>query len=71
VVISPDAGGVSRAKNFQALLSSVGVKNLTLAMIVKQRKQAGGIGSMYMVGNVKGKQAIIIDDMIDTGGTLI
>jgi len=71
VVISPDAGGVSRAKNFQALLASVGVKDLTLAMIIKQRKQAGEIGSMHMVGNVQGKQAIIIDDIIDTGGTLI
>ena len=41
MVISPDAGGVARAKNFQALLSSVGVKDSTLAMIIKQRKGAG------------------------------
>jgi ribose-phosphate pyrophosphokinase len=41
VVVSPDAGGVTRAKNFQSLLASVGVKDLTLAMIIKQRKQAG------------------------------
>jgi len=41
VVISPDAGGVTRAKNFLALLSSVGVKKTSLAMIIKQRKGAG------------------------------
>lgn len=41
VVISPDAGGVTRAKNFQALLSSVGVRKTSLAMIIKQRKGAG------------------------------
>jgi ribose-phosphate pyrophosphokinase len=52
VVISPDAGGVTRAKNFQALLSSVGVKKTSLAMIIKQRKGAGEIGSMHLVGSV-------------------
>jgi len=41
VVVSPDAGGVTRAKRFQALLSSAGVKDPTLAMIIKQRKGAG------------------------------
>jgi len=41
VVVSPDAGGVTRAKNFQALLFSVGVKETSLAMIIKQRKGAG------------------------------
>jgi ribose-phosphate pyrophosphokinase len=52
VVISPDAGGVTRAKNFQSLLSSVGVKDTTLAMIIKQRMSAGKIGSMHLVGSV-------------------
>jgi ribose-phosphate pyrophosphokinase len=71
VVVSPDAGGVTRAKNFQALLSSVGVKETSLAMIIKQRKGAGEIGTMHLVGSVEGKQAIIIDDIIDTAGTLV
>lgn len=71
VVVSPDAGGVTRAKNFQALLSSVGVKSTSLAMIIKQRKAAGEIGTMHLVGSVEGKQAIIIDDIIDTAGTLV
>ena len=71
MVVSPDAGGVARAKNFQALLNSVGVRDSSLAMIIKQRKGAGEISSMHMVGNVAGKQVIIIDDIIDTGGTLV
>ena len=40
-------------------------------MIIKQRKGAGEIASMHMVGNVDGRQAIIIDDIIDTAGTLV
>ena len=70
VVVSPDAGGVTRAKNFQTLMASVGVKDPSLAMIIKQRAGAGKIGSMHMVGNVEGKNVIIIDDIIDTAGTL-
>ncbi len=70
VVVSPDAGGVTRAKNFQSQLNSVGVKDTTLAMIIKQRAAAGVIGSMHMVGSVANKHAIIIDDIIDTAGTL-
>ena len=52
VVVSPDAGGVARAKNFQGLIASVGVKDTSLAMIIKQRTGAGKIGSMHMVGTV-------------------
>ena len=52
VVVSPDAGGVTRAKNFQGLLSSVGLKEVGLAMIIKQRAAAGKIGSMHLVGNI-------------------
>ena len=52
VVVSPDAGGVTRAKNFQGLLSSFGLKEVGLAMIIKQRAGAGQIGSMHLVGSV-------------------
>jgi len=51
-------------------LESFGVKDTTLAMIIKQRVQAGKIGSMHMVGSVEGKNVIIVDDIIDTAGTL-
>ena len=70
VVISPDAGGVGRAKKFLGMLNGVGVENVNLAMIIKQREGAGKIGSMHLVGSVAKKHAIIIDDIIDTAGTL-
>jgi ribose-phosphate pyrophosphokinase len=70
VVVSPDAGGVARAKKFLGLMDSVGVKDCNLAMIIKQREGAGKIGSMHLVGSVQNRHAIIIDDIIDTAGTL-
>jgi ribose-phosphate pyrophosphokinase len=68
--VSPDAGGVGRAKKFLGLMDSVGVHDCSLAMIIKQREGAGKIGSMHLVGSVENKHAIIIDDIIDTAGTL-
>ena len=41
-----------------------------LAMIIKQRKKAGEVATMDLVGSVEGSDAIIVDDMIDTAGTL-
>ena len=52
VVVSPDAGGVYRAKTFKEGLVSVGVE-AQMAMIIKQRKAAGVIGTMDLVGHVK------------------
>ncbi len=70
VIVSPDAGGAERAHKFQAILTNYGV-NAGYAMIVKERAEAGVIAKMDLVGDVTGKDAIIIDDMCDTGGTLI
>lgn len=76
VIVSPDAGGVPRAKKFLAGLTnktreSTGQEpDITLAMIIKQRAQAGVVASMNLVGDVNGRTAIIVDDMIDTAGTL-
>ncbi|OMJ81576.1 hypothetical protein SteCoe_4007 [Stentor coeruleus] len=69
VVISPDAGGVYRAKKFQSFLNS-GDRNSGLAMIIKQRLEAGKIEQMDLVGQVNGCDCIIVDDIIDTAGTL-
>lgn len=66
VIASPDAGGVSRARYFAKKL---GINDL--AIIDKRREKANQSEVMNVLGNVKGKQIIIIDDMIDTGGTLI
>lgn len=70
VVISPDAGGVERAKQFLEGLVSYGI-HAQLAIIVKQRKEAGLVESMDLVGNVQNSDVIIIDDMCDTAGTLV
>lgn len=69
VVVSPDAGGVTRAKSFLELMQGSGHES-KMAIIIKERSGAGKIGSMKLVGDVKGKHAIIIDDIIDTAGTL-
>lgn len=68
-VVSPDAGGVYRAKRFRDGLSKLGV-DAGLAMIVKQRTRPNEIGRMDLVGDVQGCDVIMVDDMIDTAGTL-
>jgi ribose-phosphate pyrophosphokinase len=70
VVVSPDAGGVYRAKRFKEELMRKYEKDCGLAMIIKQRVAAGEIDRMDLVGNVAGSDVIIVDDMIDTAGTL-
>lgn len=70
VIVSPDAGGVYRAKSFAEILSSKTGANVGLTMIVKQRVKANEISKMELVGNVKNQECIIIDDIIDTAGTL-
>jgi ribose-phosphate pyrophosphokinase len=64
VVVSPDAGGVGRANVFRERIGA------GLAIIAKQRPQPDVAEMIEMVGEVEGKTAIIVDDMISTGGTL-
>jgi ribose-phosphate pyrophosphokinase len=64
VVVSPDAGGVERARAFSKRLGT------SLAIIDKRRPAPNVSEVMNIVGDVKGKKAIIVDDIIDTGGTL-
>lgn len=64
VVVSPDAGGVGRANSFRERIGA------GLAIIAKQRPQPDVAEMLEMVGEVDGKTAIIVDDMISTGGTL-
>jgi ribose-phosphate pyrophosphokinase len=65
VVVSPDAGGVLRADRFRERIGA------GLAIISKQRPQPDVAEMIEMVGDVDGKVAIIVDDMISTGGTLV
>lgn len=66
VVVSPDAGGVVRAQSYAKRL----MKSGDLAIIHKEREIPNQIASMKLVGDVKGKIALITDDMADTCGTL-
>lgn len=66
VVVSPDVGGVARAQSFAKRL----LMNTDLAIIHKERKIPNQVAKMRLVGDVKGKVALIIDDMADTCGTL-
>lgn len=70
VIVSPDAGGVERVKKFADALNKRGIET-EIALISKQRAKAGVIASMNLIGNVEGADAIIVDDLCDTGGTLI
>ncbi|HBG92914.1 MAG: phosphoribosylpyrophosphate synthetase [Nitrospirae bacterium GWF2_44_13] len=64
VIVSPDAGGVERARAFAKRL------NASLAIIDKRRERANESEVMNVIGDVKGKNTIILDDMIDTAGTI-
>jgi ribose-phosphate pyrophosphokinase len=70
MIISPDAGGLGRAKAFHKHFSYFGEKGVGLAMLNKERKEANKIEKMELVGDVTGKTCVIVDDMIDTAGTL-
>lgn len=64
VIVSPDAGGAKRATSIADRL------NVEFALFHKERKRANEVSRMVLVGSVKGKVAILVDDMADTCGTL-
>lgn len=64
VVVSPDAGGIKRAKNLAKEL------NTPTAIIDKERAEHNKAEAVGIVGDVKGKNCVLIDDMIDTAGTI-
>jgi ribose-phosphate pyrophosphokinase len=64
-VVSPDAGGVERARAFAKRLSS------PLAIIDKRREEANVAEVMNVVGDVTGRHCLLVDDLIDTAGTLV
>jgi ribose-phosphate pyrophosphokinase len=66
VIVSPDAGGTERARNIAQRLG-----NAAIAIIDKRRSGPNQIAEMHVVGEVKGRTCLIVDDMIDTGGTIV
>lgn len=65
VIVSPDAGGVERARAYAKRIGS------QMAIIDKRRPEPNVAEIMNIIGDVDGKHAVIIDDMVDTGGTLV
>lgn len=64
VFVSPDAGGVVRARKFADMFKG------DIAIVDKRRPEAGKSEVMNLIGDVKGKHAILVDDIVDSGGTL-
>jgi ribose-phosphate pyrophosphokinase len=76
VVVSPDAGGVGRVRAFvnrlrKANLIDASNHNYSQAFISKLRAESKEVDSMELVGDVKGKNVLIVDDIIDSGNTLL
>jgi ribose-phosphate pyrophosphokinase len=65
VIVSPDAGGVERARAIAKRLKA------SLAIIDKRREGPNQAVAMYLIGDVQDKDVVVIDDMIDTAGTLV
>lgn len=61
---TPDVGGIKRARNFAKFF------NADLAVCDKYRKEANKIASMRLIGEVQGKDVILVDDLVDTAGTI-
>lgn len=64
VIASPDVGGLTRARGYAKQL------NCELVVIDKHRKKANEIASMQLIGNVEDANVVLIDDLVDTGGTI-
>jgi ribose-phosphate pyrophosphokinase len=64
MVISPDVGGVARARELAKRI------NAPLAIVDKRRERAGEVAEMTIIGEIKGRKCIIVDDICDTAGTL-
>jgi ribose-phosphate pyrophosphokinase len=64
IIVSPDVGGVQRARDIATRL------NRDLAIIDKRRERAGQSEVMNVIGDVQGRECILVDDLVDSGGTL-
>ena len=65
VVVSPDVGGVGRARGMAEMLHA------PIAIIVKRRPEPNKVEIMEIIGDVRGKTCVLVDDMIDTGGSTV
>jgi len=70
VIVSPDIGGAKRAESFVKRLARRGIK-ADIAIGFKTRERENIVGEIKIMGNVEGKNCLLVDDIIDTGGTMI
>ena len=71
LILSPDAGGVTRARSFLRRIEESTGNKCELAFMIKERSRSGEIGEMRYVGPTpEGKTVFIVDDLVDSGGTL-
>lgn len=68
---APDAGATKRVKHYRDLIKLRWDIELPMVMIDKTRKKANEVAEMFLIGEVKDQNVLIIDDMCDTGGTLV
>ncbi|NVK46885.1 MAG: ribose-phosphate pyrophosphokinase [Rhodobacteraceae bacterium] len=64
MVVSPDVGGVARARELAKRIDA------PLSIVDKRREKPGEVAEMTVIGNIEGKKCIIVDDLVDTAGTL-
>ncbi|ATG47731.1 ribose-phosphate pyrophosphokinase [Celeribacter ethanolicus] len=64
MIVSPDVGGVARARELAKRIDA------PLSIVDKRREKPGEVAEMTVIGNVEGKKCIIVDDLVDTAGTL-
>ena len=70
VVVSPDVGGIKRAEAFRSFLAAVLNTDDVSSAFMEKHRSAGVVSGEAVVGDIQGKTAIIIDDLISSGGTI-